>query len=154
TITIDVSLPATPDRVFAMYAELPARRAWFRIPSEPAAAHHELDFRTGGHETARGIFTKGKAPEELEYRSRFLDIKPREPIVTVYEFVVGGTLRWASLATVELIADPAGTHLRHVEQYTYVTYTGNGHAGPRPPPGWIAHPTQRGTTGSANARGR
>lgn len=128
SITIDVSLPATPDRVYAMFAELPARRAWFRIPSDPAAAHHELDFRVGGHENARGIFTKGQAPEELEYRSRFLDIKPHERIVTVYEFFLNGTLRWASLATVELTAEPTGTHLRHVEQYTYVTYTGDGQA--------------------------
>jgi uncharacterized protein YndB with AHSA1/START domain len=126
SVTVDASLPAGPDRIFAMFAELPARRAWFRIPSDPAAAHHDLDFRVGVHQTARGLFTKGEAPEEIEYRSRFLEIKHNERIVNVYEFVLNGTLQWASLATVELIAEPSGTHVRHVEQYTYVTYNGDG----------------------------
>ena len=34
--------------------------------------------------------------------------------------------RWVSLVTIELSPRDGGTHLRHTEQYAFLTYTGDG----------------------------
>ena len=56
---LDLAVP--PDRVFAAFTDPSLRKRWFRVPSEPGASHHELDFRVGGHEIARGAFAGGLA---------------------------------------------------------------------------------------------
>ena len=50
------SLASPPGAVFAAYADLSLLRRWFHIASDPALAQHELDFRVGGGEVARGTF--------------------------------------------------------------------------------------------------
>lgn len=122
------SLAAPPGQVFAAYADLAVRRRWFRIPSEPDAAHHELDFRPGGGEVARGTFAASGVPERIEYRSHFFDIVPAERIVYAYETAVDGRRLAVSLATVELAPEPGGTHLTYTEHYALVAFQGDGSA--------------------------
>ena len=122
------SLAAPPERVFAAYADLTVRRRWFRIPSEPDAAQHELDFRPGGGEVARGTFAASGVHERIEYRSHFFDIVPAERIVYAYETVVDGRRRAVSLATVELAPEPGGTQLTYTEHYALVAFEGDGSA--------------------------
>jgi uncharacterized protein YndB with AHSA1/START domain len=122
------SLAAPSDRVFAAFADLGVRRRWFRIPSEPEAAHHELDFRPGGGEVARGTFAASGVPERIEYRSHFFDIVAAERIVYAYETVVDGRRRAVSLATVELASEPGGTELTYTEHYALVAFEGDGSA--------------------------
>lgn len=119
---VSIVVPAAPARVFAAYAELELRRRWFRIPGAAEDARHELDFRIGGHEVAEGSFAPMPLdePERIAYRSTFLEILPARRIVLAYTVDVG-IHRSASMVTLELHADPAGTLLRHTEQYVLLT---------------------------------
>jgi len=131
SFTVERDLAASPDQVFAAYAEPGLRRRWLRVPGDATEARYELDFRPGGREMRRGRFApSGVAGTEelIEYRSVFWDIVPAARIVFGYELVLDGTRRWASLVTVELTPLPGeqGTRLRHTEQYTLLAYTGDG----------------------------
>jgi uncharacterized protein YndB with AHSA1/START domain len=139
TFAVERDLAASPAAVYAAYADVTVRRRWFRMPGDPARAFHELDFRVGGHEVSRGVFAPtGGAEERLEYRSTFWDLDEGPRIVFGYSVTVDDIRRWASLVTVELSglpaspasptwpALPAGTRLRHTEQYAYLAYAGDG----------------------------
>lgn len=126
SVTVERRLTAPPDHVFAAFADPSLRTRWFRIPSEPGTAHHELDFRIGGGERAGGTFAPMDVPERIEYRSRFLDIEADERIVFVYEILLDGRRRTISLVTVELAPDDGGTHLTYTEQYTLVNVADDG----------------------------
>jgi uncharacterized protein YndB with AHSA1/START domain len=122
------SLAAPPASVFAAYADLALRRRWFHIPSDPAAAQHELDFRVGGSELARGTVAPSGVPETIEYHSRFVDIVAAERIVFTYEVIVDGRRRSVSLATVELVPEAGGTRLTYTEHYVFLVVTADGRA--------------------------
>ncbi|KJE21465.1 hypothetical protein FF36_04275 [Frankia torreyi] len=119
-------LAAPPGHVFTAFADIALRRRWFRIPGEPGTSRHELDFRIGGHELAGGTFAVSGVPERIEYHAQFLDIVPDERIVFTYTGILDGQPRWASLTTVELAADAAGTRLTRTEQYVFLALTGDG----------------------------
>ena len=125
TFTISRHLEAPPAEVFAAFADDAIRRRWFRLPGSGASYEH--DFRAGGGETGRSTFTGlNTAPERLEYRSRYVDIVEPERIVYAYEAAVDDEPRWASLVTVRLDADTAGTRLEWTEQVTFLRYAGDG----------------------------
>ncbi len=128
SFTVERELPAYPERVVAMFAKLSLRRQWFfRLPLQPRTSHHELDFRVGGHEVARGTFTGGDAPERLEYRSTFLDIMP-ERIVFSSELAVNDRCRSASVVIVGFTATGVNTHLTWIEHYVLLNFAGDGRA--------------------------
>ncbi|WP_261565202.1 SRPBCC domain-containing protein [Frankia gtarii] len=124
TLSRDLAVP--PGRVFAAFSDLALRQRWFRIPSEPGTAHHELDFRVSGCEIARGTFAPSGVPEQIEYRSEFLDIVPDERIVFTYTIMLDGHRRSVSLVTVELAAEGSGTRVTRTEQYVFLVLTGDG----------------------------
>ncbi|HEY4225837.1 MAG TPA: SRPBCC domain-containing protein [Pseudolysinimonas sp.] len=125
TFTLPLDLSAPPARVWPLFAELPLRRSWVRMPGPSSTATHELDFRPGGRERLTNTFVSGDSREELENRTTFYDIVPEERIVFGYEAIVGGILRWVALVTVELTpsADGAGTRLDWTEQYSFTHLT-------------------------------
>lgn len=127
TFSLEFEAAADPARVFAAYADPAVRRTWFRMPAEPGTGHHELDFRIGGGEIARGAFAPSGPLERMEYRSRFLDIADGERIVLGYEFILDDVRRWVSQVTIEFAPAPdGGTRIRHTEQYAYLAYTDDG----------------------------
>jgi uncharacterized protein YndB with AHSA1/START domain len=136
SFSVERSLAAAPDLVFAAYADPELRGRWLRVPGNRAGSHYEADFRPGGHEVRRGRFapTGIAGTEELiEYRSVFWDITAGSRLVFSYELVLDGVRRWVSLVTVELSAlapgtpgGEAGTRLRHTEQFVLLAYAGDG----------------------------
>src|SRR3954463_15559273 len=121
TFTIPLELAAPPERVWPFFAELPLRKRWVRMPGPSSTATHEFDFRPGGRERMTNTLTSGDQVEALENRSIFYDVIPNERIVSSYEAVVAGILRWVALVTVELSPnDDDGTRLEWTEQYSFV----------------------------------
>lgn len=119
-------LAAAPGRVWSAFAELELRDRWFRIPSAPESARHELDFRVGGGEFASGVFAPSGSPELVEWRSHFFDLVEGRRLVYGYELAVDGLRRTVSLVTVELEPGGAGTRLEYTEQYALVAVIGDG----------------------------
>ena len=125
TFTISRHLDGPPGEVFTAFADTAIRRRWWRLPGSETSYEH--DFQVGGGETARSTFTGLEtAPEQLEYRSRYIDIAGTHRIVYGYEAVVDGELRWTSLVTVRLEAETDGTRLEWTEQVTFVRFAGDG----------------------------
>jgi uncharacterized protein YndB with AHSA1/START domain len=120
SFTIPLDLPAPPEQVWSFFAELPLREKWVRMPGPSSTATREFDFRVGGGEHLTNTFTSGEQVEALENRSTFFDIVDSERIIFGYEANVGGSLRWASLVTVDFAATDGGTHLDWTEQYSFV----------------------------------
>ena len=120
SFTIPLDLAAPPDEVWRLFAELPLRKKWVRMPGPSSTATHEFDFRVGGGERLTNSFVSGEVSEQLENRATFHDIVPTERIIWSYEAVVAGILRWVALVTVELAPnDAGGTHLEWTEQYSF-----------------------------------
>ena len=121
SFTIPLDLAATPEEVWRLFAELPLRKKWVRMPGPSSTATHEFDFRVGGGERLTNTFVSGDVSEQLENRSTFYDIVPSRRIVSSYEAVVAGILRWVALVTVDLApGEEGGTHLEWTEQYSFV----------------------------------
>ena len=119
SFTIPFDLAAPPARVWSLFAELPLRRSWVRMPGPSSTATHEFDFRVGGEERLTNTFVSGDTREELENRATFHDIRPNERIIWTYAAIVSGSLRWVSLVTVDFTATDTGTHLEWTEQYSF-----------------------------------
>lgn len=128
TFTITRRFDAPPASVFAAFADEQTRRRWFRLPGSGATYRH--DFHIDGGEDARSTFAvPDSAPEQLHYKSRYLDLVENRRIVFAYESVIDDVLRWASLVTV-LIADDEDGHsvVTWTEQVAFLTRTGDGSA--------------------------
>jgi uncharacterized protein YndB with AHSA1/START domain len=127
TFRLEFEVAADPANVFAAYADPAVRQTWFRMPAEPGTGYHELDFRVGGGEVARGAFAPAGRLERMEYRSRFLDIRDGQWIVLGYEFTLDDVRRWVSQVTIEFGPAPdGGTRITHTEQYAFLVRTGDG----------------------------
>src|SRR6516164_6328908 len=97
SFTIPLDLAAAPEQVWSLFADLPMRRGWVKMPGPSSTATHEFDFRIGGGERLTNTFVSGDTREELENRTTFLDIVPNERIISTYTAIVAGSLRWVSL---------------------------------------------------------
>ena len=105
--TVARRLDATPAQVFAAFAEPERRRRWIRMPGSRAA--HQEDFRVGGTERSTSTFVLPEGEQRLENLAHHLEIEVGRRIVWAYTAAVDDVVRWASLVTVELAADPDGT---------------------------------------------
>jgi uncharacterized protein YndB with AHSA1/START domain len=127
SFTLTRQIATSPETVFSAYSDLSIRKRWFRIPGKRGSEQHELDFRVGGGEIMSGTFAAAGVPEHIEYRSHFFDIVAGHRIIFACELAVDGRRRSVSLVTIELAPEVAGTQLTYTEQYTFVTFTGDGH---------------------------
>jgi uncharacterized protein YndB with AHSA1/START domain len=125
TFTLERTYPAPPQRVFAAWSDPAAKARWFAGGN----ADHELDFRVGGREIARGTHDN----QVMTFESHYQDIVPDERIVFASSLYEGTTLATVSVTTVELRPDADGTRLLLTEYGAFLDG--------REEPAWREHGT-------------
>jgi uncharacterized protein YndB with AHSA1/START domain len=116
TFVIERTYDASPQRVFRAFADPTIKTRWFGGDEAPTS-EYSLEFRIGGHELSRGDMPDGPT---FTYEARFEDIVPNQRIVTTYTMDMDKTRISISVATVELEATEAGTHLVYTEQGAFL----------------------------------
>ena len=121
TFQLERKLKASPERVFAAFADEATKRRWFYEGGTHGLESHELDFKIGGKERAQmkmgpGTPVSGKT---LVNDNVYEDIVPGRRIVTAYRMSFDGKPFSASLATIELLPDGSGTDLIFTHQGAY-----------------------------------
>ena len=113
TFVIERSYPATPERVFAAFADPAKKRRWFVEGDHHEVEHFEMDFRVGGKERARFRFKEGTPLKGIACTNdaSFQDIVPNRRVVTASTMTVGEKCISASLVTIELLPSKTGTDL-------------------------------------------
>ena len=103
TFTLERSYPVPPARVFAAWADPAAKARWF-TPNPDFG--HELDFRVGGREVARGGPDGGPV---MTFETLYREIVPDQRIVYTSTLADGDDLMTVSLTTVEFSPAEGGT---------------------------------------------
>lgn len=123
TFIIERRYGASPQRVFAAWADPAAKRVWFVEGEGWLLQSYELDFREGGTEKSRFRHLKGEEifGERTVFGNEtvFNDIVPNERIVFTYAMDRNGVRFSVSLAAVELHPDASGTRLLFTEHATF-----------------------------------
>ena len=117
TFTIERVLNASPARVFAAYASLEAKSAWFKAPADIETLNRDFDFRVGGKERFHARWPSGMVSD---FQATYHDIVENERIILVYDQFHDGEKLSVSLLTVELRAEGDRTRLIHTEQGSYL----------------------------------
>lgn len=106
TFTIERVYPNCREHVWASWAVLQKKKAWF------GSGLREMDFRPGGSEV--GAFHDGMGEHVNE--GRYFEIKSHERIVLAYSMALNGRVHTVSLATVLFADHGEGTRLTYTEQ--------------------------------------
>ena len=117
TFSIERNYDASPERVFAAFAQLESKRKWFSGPDEWVTGKCELDFRVGGREVLSGGPKGGPAHT---FDARYFDIIPNQRIIYAYDMYIGEQKLSVSLATIVLEPRGNGTRLTMTEQGAYL----------------------------------
>jgi uncharacterized protein YndB with AHSA1/START domain len=117
TFTIERRYSATPERVFAAFADPAKKRRWFAERNQ-RTAEFEMDFQVGGRER-----TKSELGPDTPFPgvaitndTVYQDIAANRRIVFAYTMTLGDRRISASLATVELLPSDTGAVLIFTEQ--------------------------------------
>ena len=117
SFTIERTYPAAPSRVFAAFAD-PVRKArWFGAADGLTLIERVWDFRDGGREHLSGRWPSGMV---TVFDAHYHDIVPDRRIVYSYAMRLDGRRISASLATIEFLAEGAGTRLIVTEQGAFL----------------------------------
>lgn len=118
TFVLEQICNAPANRVFAAFADLDRKRAWFAESPTHEVETFEMDFRVGGLETARYRLTAGGPLDGgiLASDGTYLDIQPEHRIVSASTMALGGQRISASLVTITLEPLEAGTRLTCTHQ--------------------------------------
>ncbi len=88
TFTIERSLAATPEQVFAAFADVKQKTRMLAPSDDDVTSdlftHGEFDFKVGGHERFEFAEEDGR---KMQYDATYYDIVPNQRIVYSYEDV-------------------------------------------------------------------
>lgn len=115
---IERVLNASPARVFAAYASLEAKSAWFKAPMDIETLDRDFDFRVGGRERFHARWPSGMI---TDFQAVYRDIALNERIILVYDMFQNGDKLSVSLLTLEFLSEGDRTRLIHTEQGAYLT---------------------------------
>lgn len=108
TIVMERSYRASPARVFAAWGDVEARSRWGRPSPDVIIVYDKADFRVGGLDDSRC-----GTPDDLRFRAvvRYLEITQDRRIIFAEHVSEAGEPRAASLITVDVTPEAAGTRL-------------------------------------------
>jgi uncharacterized protein YndB with AHSA1/START domain len=108
TFSLERTYDVAPARVYAAFATLEGKAAWFGGGDGYTLVERIFDFREGGHERATGRWESGTVSR---FDATYFDIVPEARIVYAYEMHLDDTKISVSLATIEFKPAGAGTRL-------------------------------------------
>ena len=117
TFTLERIYDAAPARVFKAWADPAIKARWFVGPSDWQLLERSIDFRIGGKERLSG--RKGSGIVSA-FDAVYHDIVPDQRLIYCYDMRLDDVHISASLATVGLKPEGAGTRLTMTEQGVFL----------------------------------
>jgi uncharacterized protein YndB with AHSA1/START domain len=117
SFVIERTYDATPEAVFAAWADPAAKAQWFGPPNKPEGSY-TLDFREGGREHLAIPLPGGSAVYSFD--ALYQDIVAPERIIYTYDMHRDSARISVTVAAVELEARGTGTHLTLTEHGVYL----------------------------------
>jgi uncharacterized protein YndB with AHSA1/START domain len=117
SFTLERSYPASAARVFRALSDPARKRRWFAEGEGFEVESYGMDFRVGGFERTRFRHLGGPP---MTNDTLFLDIVPDRRLVFAYSMTLAGAPMSASLSTIELVPQGAGTLLRMTEHTAFL----------------------------------
>jgi uncharacterized protein YndB with AHSA1/START domain len=120
TFIIERNFSASPERVFAAWADPAQERRWYAEGERGQVEDHRLDFRVGGSEHTKSIIGGGPFKgTPLTNDTVYMDIVANNRIVFAYTMALGDRRISSSQATVEFLPSGKGTILAFTEQSAF-----------------------------------
>jgi uncharacterized protein YndB with AHSA1/START domain len=117
SFTLDRHYDAPVALLYKAFSDEKAKSRWFGGGSEWDMQSRKFDFRVGGKEHLSGKWKSGMVST---FDATYLDIVPEQRIIYAYDMHLDGKHISVSLATIQFVADGAGSKLTITEQGAFL----------------------------------